>query len=219
MPRMHTMLRALLPAAALLLVAGSGPVLAKESLTARLDAPIAIGTPPGTEIMVGVTVTAPSADGSSTEPVYGSPIYLRLTGRHGATTDAMGEPAGPSGHYVMRITVPAGGVRGVEVGMRGTSDLPIRLQEDPLTFRAIGPTTAQVAPAPTPALTPFARAAAAPASQIAAQAAPPPVTPAPEPALPAVVVLVAAAIVVAGVLVVYAVRRRRIDAVSRARGA
>ncbi len=62
------------------------PVAAKQWLEARFDAPIAMDTPGGTEILVGIMVTAPAEDG--TNPVVGSPIYLKLTGRYGDTTRA-----------------------------------------------------------------------------------------------------------------------------------
>lgn len=144
---------------------GAGKALGKESMMATLDAPIAFATPPGTEILVGMTVTALADTGIV--DVVGSPIVLILTGRHGATTEAFGatpDRARP-GHYEMRITIPEGGVRAADVVIRGSSggqqvDLPIRLMEDPFTFGGVTARTAQVAPAPTPMLTPFPRATA-----------------------------------------------------------
>ncbi len=58
--------------------AAAVPALAKEGLDARFDAPIALGTPAGTELLVGVTVSALDEDG--VHPVYGSPIVLILSG-------------------------------------------------------------------------------------------------------------------------------------------
>jgi len=146
-------------AAAVLLLAVAAPVAAKENLVARLDAPIALGTPAGTMLLVGVTVTLP--EGAVEHPVDGSPIYLRLTGRDGSATWALGATDGKPGHYVMRIVVPAGGARAAEVGMHGSSDLPIRLVGEPFRAGPVTAGTAQVAPPPVPALTPFPRASAA----------------------------------------------------------
>jgi hypothetical protein len=158
-------LAAVLAATALVAVAAL-PVLAKEFLQATLDAPIALATPPGTEIIVGVTVMAPGDDGSMI-PVDGSPIQLILTGRGGSTTRAAGAADGKPGHYLMRIEIPAGGARGVEVVMHGTTDLPLVLMEEAFTFGGITPKTAQVAPPLTPPLTPFPRASGAAAAPAA----------------------------------------------------
>jgi hypothetical protein len=134
----------------LLALAAAVPVFAKEGMEARLDAPIARDTPPGTELLVGMTVTY--AEGSEVHPVEGSPIYLRLTGPGGDSSVNLGRQ-GKSGHYTMRITVPAGGIASVEVGIRGTSDLAITVVGEPLMAGGITPLTAQAAPAITPAPT------------------------------------------------------------------
>ena len=168
----------------LVLAAGAVPALAKEGMLARLDAPIALGTPPGAELLVGVTVTI--SDAGIDRPVEGSPIQLVLTGREGSSMRAAGAPEGKPGHYVMRITVPAGGARRAEVVMHGTSDLPIALTDDPFAFGSVTAGTAQVAPPLKAAMTPFPRASAAAAAPVAiAPAAPVPVGPATEPAAPA----------------------------------
>jgi len=150
--------------AGVLLACLAVPVLAKEFLQAHLDAPIAMDTPPGTEILVGVTV-----DDGSNGPVEGSPIQLVLTGRDGSTTRAAGAADGIAGHYVMRIVIPAGGARDAQVVMHGTSDLPITLTEDPFTFGGVTARTAQVAPPLAPPMTPYPRPsvdAAAPAASV-----------------------------------------------------
>lgn len=160
--------------ACLLLAIAAQPALAKELFQAALDAPIAMDTPPGTTILVGVTVTMP--DGDIVRPIEGSPIYLRLFGRDGSSTRAAGVADVPRGHYTMLIEIPAGGARRVEVGIHGTTDLPITLLTDPLAFGGITAHTAQAAPALAPALTPFPRASAAAAVE------PAPVVPDPAPA-------------------------------------
>ena len=207
---------ALLAALALAAVA-AGPALAKEGFQAFLDAPIGRDTPGGTTLLVGLTVSFP--DGSVTHPVEGSPIYLELVGRDGSSVREMGRED-KSGHYVVRIDVPPAGISAVEVGVRGTSDLPILLQGTALVPGGIGALTAQVAPPLPPAPTPFTRASVAPPAVV-----PPAVAPAAKPAavplsaptattsMPTAVLLVASGIVVgllAGVaLTLLASRRSR----------
>jgi hypothetical protein len=166
-------LATVLALAALSLHAGAGPASAKEGLMAAFDAPIAFDTPPGTELLVGVTVTVLGEDGE--HPVFGSPIVLILTGRDGTETEARGvEDA--TGHYVMRITVPPGGARDARVVMRGTggdgpADIELIVTNDPFTFGGVSPRTAQVAPAPSPAPTPLTQEPAAPAAGAPAEPA------------------------------------------------
>ncbi len=190
--------------AALLLATAGLPAIAKEFMQATLDAPIAMGTPGGTEILVGMTVTVP--DGDVMRPVEGSPIYLKLFGRDGSSTRASGVADREPGHYTMRILVPGGGARRAEVGIHGTTDLPIILMADPFTFGGITARTAQVAPALAPGITPFPRASDAPAAVPAAPAAPAPVETSPTSPFLVAVMLLAAVVVAAGL--VLAVRRR-----------
>jgi hypothetical protein len=170
--RIARVLAALLAIGALLLVAVA-PAAAKEFLQARLEAPISFQSPPGAELEVAVVVTVP--DGVENHPVDGSPIWLRLIGPKGDTTEAPGTMGTGPGRYVMRIEVPAGGPRRLELFMRGTGDLPILLDGDPFTFRPIGAGTAQLAPA-LAAATPRAPAVATPLAN-----APAPARPAAEP--------------------------------------
>ncbi len=72
----------------------------------------------------------------TTISVDGSPIWLRLTGPTGDVTEAPGVMGPGPGRYEMRIRVPEGGPRDLEVMIRGSSDLPIFLMEDPFTFRS-----------------------------------------------------------------------------------
>jgi hypothetical protein len=173
---------ALVPALALTLAltAPAGPVVAKEGFQARLDAPIARDTPGGTTLLVGMTVTFP--DGPVDHPVEGSPIYLELVGRDDSSVIAMGREDATRGHYLARIEVPASGVSSVEIGVRGTSNLPIIVLGATLVPGGIGARTAQVAPALALAPTPFARASVAPPA-VAPPAVAPAVAPADEPAV------------------------------------
>ena len=199
--------RSIAVAAALLAVALlAAPVAAKEFVEARLDAPIAMGTPGGTEILVGIQVSVSEPDGI--HPVEGTPMYLRLFGRDGSTTRAAAAADKTPGHYTFRIAIPAGGARDLEIGIHGTSDLPVMLGgDDPFTFGGITARTAQLAPPLAPAPTPVARVAA-PVAPVATPAT----QPAPESATPGVTLAaVVLAVLAAGLLVAAArtVRARR----------
>ena len=177
------------------------PVAAKQWLEARLDAPIAMDTPGGTEILVGIMVTTQAPEGLN--PVVGSPIYLKLTGRDGDTTRAAAAGDRTPGHYTVRIAIPAGGAREAEIGIHGTSDLPVMIMNDPFTFGSITARTSQVAP---PLATPNV---VRPAASVAAPAAAPVATPAPAPAVPTAGVLAVLAIVGIAALGVALIARRR----------
>ena len=169
---------AVLAAATALLLIAVVPAAAKEFLQARLEAPISFDSPPGAELQVAVLVTLP--DGGENHPVDGSPIALRLYGPDGDSTEAPGITGSAPGRYVMRIEVPAGGARRLEVFLRGSSDLPIMLTEDPFTFKPMGNGTAQLWPAPVAAAPRAPVAVATPATRPAPQPQPQPVaTPAP----------------------------------------
>jgi hypothetical protein len=96
------------------------PVLAKEGAEAKLDTAIHRDAEPGSTIDVGWSVFMVTASGE--EPVYGSPIYIKLVAPDGSSTEAGGteKPAG-SGHYTASIVVPKGGIQDVVVAMVGTA--------------------------------------------------------------------------------------------------
>ena len=177
------------------------PVAAKQWLEARFDAPIAMDTPGGTEILVGITVTTPVEEGIN--PVVGSPVYLQLTGRYGDTTRAAAAGDRAPGHYTVRIAIPAGGAREAEIGIDGTTGMPMMIMNDPFTFGSITAGTAQLAP---PLATP---AVVRPAASSVAAPAPTAATPAPAPTIPMAGVLAALAIVGVAALAIALVARRR----------
>ncbi len=196
-----------LGAVALLLAVAVAPASAKELLQARLEAPISFQSPPGSELEVAVLVTVPGETGM--DPVDGSPIWLRLFGPKGDVIEAPGRMGTGPGRYVMRIEVPAGGPRRLEVVMRGTGDLPITLVDDPFTFRPIGAGTARLA-APLPIATPFAKPAGpgGPAAQPAVVPPPAAAGDVPPWLAPALAVLVVTAVVLATAVVVRRARGR-----------
>ena len=216
---------AALIAAVALVAALAVPASAKVFNEATLDAPIAMDTPPGTEILVGVTVVAPGADGAM-HPVEGSPIRLILTGRDWSTTYADGAADGRPGHYLMRIEIPTGGARGAQVTIHGTMEL-VMLMADPFTFGGVTARTAQVAPPLTPRPPASAPAAVAPVAPVAPAPGVPQADPvgAAAPSGPPLVlgVGVAALAVSAALLLLALVRRagsgRRADVAGRTPGA
>lgn len=198
----------ILSIATVIALVGAPAVLAKEWMEVTLDAPIAMGTPGGTEIIVGLTVTVPDPETGELHPVEGTPLQIRLVGPEGATTQGVATADGVPGHYTATIAIPEGGARDIEFGIGGSWDMAVMVKEDPFAFGEISDRTAQLAPV----------AAAAPVKvapvEPASPAAQPAVEPAPEaaPAPPAVapellvsIVVLAALAVAAGV----AVRRRR----------
>jgi len=206
-------------ALAMALMAFAAPALAKEALDAQLEAPIARDTPGGTILLLGVRVTMTDATG--THDIDASPVYVRLTGPDGDSSLALATQSRP-GHYTVRVTVPVGGVKAVEVGMHGSPDLPYNLVGFTIVPGSISAKTAQVAP-PLPAATaPVARATAAPRVVAPAQPAAQPVasTPVAAPADPgpAVLVVGALALVAVGLVALALVRRTRIAAHPRLSG-
>jgi hypothetical protein len=198
--------------ATMLVLAGALPVAAKEDMQARLDAPIGGATPGGTTLIVGLMVTVAGTE--TRDPVEGSPIYLVLRGPGGSSRAALIDLGPKRGHYTMRVTVPEGGVTAIEVGLAGSSDLPIEVVGTWLVAGGVTPDTAQVAPAEAPAPAPAgagtapvpAPVAVAPQPALAPAApAQAPVTPAPLPLLLGGVL----ALVLAAVILAMAVRGSR----------
>ena len=146
---MHTSIRrtaavpAVVAALAIALTAFAAPVLAKEALDAQLEAPIARDTPGGTTLLLGVWLTM--TDETGTHDIDGSPVYVRMTGPDGGSTVARATQTSP-GHYAARITVPASGVKAVEVGMDGSTSSPFNLVGFTIVPGSISARTAQVAP-------------------------------------------------------------------------
>lgn len=117
------MLRRQLPNALLLstllaLTATTG-VLGKDGAIVTLDASLPADPQPGSEITVGWTVETPGDDGQMA-PFNAEGMFIRLIPATGDPVEAVGRQ-GPAGHYVASVTVPAGGIRDVEVGLRGES--------------------------------------------------------------------------------------------------
>ena len=102
---------------------------AKEGARARLAMPLPVEATAGTRVRVEWTVDVPDGKGGRTS--FGaSQMFVRLLGRVGArSTIAFTDTRG--GRNVAEITVPAGGIGGIRVGLRGTTDITFPLDNDP----------------------------------------------------------------------------------------
>lgn len=117
------MLRRQLPNAlllsTLLALAATPGVLGKDGAIVTLDASLPADPEPGSEITVGWTVETPGEDGQMA-PFNAEGMFIRLIPATGDPVEAVGQQS-PAGHYVASVTVPAGGISGIEVGLRGES--------------------------------------------------------------------------------------------------
>jgi hypothetical protein len=123
-PRFDPMTRLARPLATFLALAAlaslsAAPALAKEGAEARLDTAIPRDAEPGSTLEVGWSVFF-LADGVE-QPIFGSPVYVRLVSPDGsASSDVAGVETPPgSGHYEASIVVPEGGIGEVIVAMVG----------------------------------------------------------------------------------------------------
>ena len=106
-------------AGAILSLALVPAAFAKEGVEVTLAAPISAGAQPGDTVTVFFTLTKITEAGTS--PLRGSPVFLRLSGRSGATTEAAGVETKTPGTYEAKIVIPAGGAYRAEFGIHGTS--------------------------------------------------------------------------------------------------
>lgn len=119
-PRFRRLLA--VPMLLLAIAALAGPAAAKEGAEAWFDTPIDLGAEPGSAIDVGWSVVVVA--GEERSPMIGSPVFIRLVppaGSGEAVTEFGTERPSGSGHYVASIIVPAGGIAGIEVGLRGSA--------------------------------------------------------------------------------------------------
>lgn len=103
-------------------LAAAVPAAAKEGAHAHLLAPLPAHPNPGTFITVRWSVDVPGPGGKRV-PFGAIGMFVRLVGGDGAsTTAAAPQVYGPP--YSVRIRVPAGGVRDIQIGLRGWALTP-----------------------------------------------------------------------------------------------
>lgn len=140
--RSRRLLRVLVAvAAAVSLVVGAGSVaLGKEGGKARLTTPLPLGASPGQTITVAWTLSDVDEQGVQ-RPFNAIGAFVRLRSASGgvATMAFATADAHPLGRYDARVTVPNGGIGGIEIGLRGTTDVIFPLENDPFAVRAAAP--------------------------------------------------------------------------------
>lgn len=141
---------ALLALVGLVAVAAAG---AKEGAVARLTTPLPLDARAGTAIRVAWVVDVPDGKGGR-EPFSANEMFVRLLSRTGAVATTGFADTAADGGNATTVKVPAGGIGGVRVGLRGMgcdtsgcrpSDASFPLANDP--FRSPGGARCDVAAA------------------------------------------------------------------------
>jgi hypothetical protein len=104
--------------------------LAKEGVEARLLTTVPKDAAPGSTIRIAWRL----ADLSG-RPFGAGGIFVRLIGRGGASTEAVADEVS-RGRFASTATVPAGGLRGIRIGLRSVS-CGATCKESPLYFRIV----------------------------------------------------------------------------------
>jgi hypothetical protein len=116
----------------LLTLAVAVPAAAKEGAQAHLLTPLPGNAKAGALITVKWAVDVPGANGKRV-PFVASGMFARLVGRNGTSTTATATQVhGPA--YSVRIRVPRGGIRNVQVGLHGWALTPAGKHPAPLLF-------------------------------------------------------------------------------------
>lgn len=131
------------PAFALVVVVAALAVVAlapaKEGARARLTTILPLGSAPGTTLHIRWTVALP--DGKGSRPFRARGMFVRLLSKTGAspTTGFAGGSMHAKGRYAAAVRVPAGGIGGIRMGLRGwnnlgdTGGLLFPVENDPFT--------------------------------------------------------------------------------------
>jgi hypothetical protein len=110
-------LLAILASTTILLLLAAPTALGKEGLSVNLLAPLPRDAQPGTKVPAFYTMTAITDDVES--PLHSKSTFIRLYGRDGAVTEAVGVEQKTPGLYKAMIEIPAGGIARGEFGVRG----------------------------------------------------------------------------------------------------
>jgi hypothetical protein len=108
----------------------------KEDARARLTTAVPLGAAPGTAIRVRWSVSVPDGKGGRA-PFGAMNMFVRLLSRTGASaTTGFSPQTRQTGRYSAQVKVPEGGIGGIRMGLRGTTDIVFPLENDP--FRSAG---------------------------------------------------------------------------------
>jgi hypothetical protein len=130
----------------------AGPVaFGKESVNARLLTPLRLDAAPGERITV-VWALGGADEHGRRQPFNAIGVFVRLVSASGGRpTIGFATPdAHPQGRYDAQVAVPEGGIGGVQIGLRGSSDggasdVLFPLENDPLAAPARGVAAGQKA--------------------------------------------------------------------------
>jgi hypothetical protein len=106
--------------------------LAKDDARARLTTPLPLGAKTGEMVRVGWKVYVPDGNGGQ-RPFGAGRMFVRLLSRKGAAPTIAFTDTDKRGLNRTRARVPVGGVGGVRIGLRGTTDIVFPLENDPFT--------------------------------------------------------------------------------------
>jgi hypothetical protein len=127
-------------AAAALLAAQ--PAAAKDGVKATLNTAIPLDAPAGTSLRIGWSLAYRDEQGRR-RPFAASAVFVRLLSRTGAGARTVYVSSGTytTGRYSASVTVPDGGIRDVQIGLRGftsgangthNADVVFPITNDPL---------------------------------------------------------------------------------------
>src|SRR3954470_13313979 len=113
--------------AGLVLVPGGA---AKEGVLAELTSTLPLAAPAGSTIDVSWSLSSPSG------PLNAMNVYVHLLGSGGQATEAAAFGAAhPDGRYAASVRVPLGGITGIRIGLKGTTEIFFPVVNDPTTLR------------------------------------------------------------------------------------
>jgi hypothetical protein len=149
--RRLTVVVAVLAAACWSLLAAGPVALGKENVTARLLTPLRLETSSGEQLTV-VWALGGADEHGRRQPFNAIGVFVRLrSATGGRPTIGFATPdAHPQGRYEAQVAVPKGGIGGVQIGLRGTSDgrasdVLFPLENDPFAAPARGAAASQEA--------------------------------------------------------------------------
>jgi hypothetical protein len=103
---------------------------AKEGARARLTTRLPLGASSGTTIRAQWTVEVRDDNGRR-RPFGASFMFVRLLSRTGAASTRGFADTDADGRNTAAVEVPVGGIGGVRIGLRGTTDIFFPLENDP----------------------------------------------------------------------------------------
>jgi hypothetical protein len=106
-----------------LAVAFAAPALAKEGAVAHLISRVPVHAKGGTTIRLEWRVYVPGPKGRR-EPFSANGMFVQLHGNQGTSTMATGrQDSRQRGTYSANVRVPRGGIREIQFGLHGSSDI------------------------------------------------------------------------------------------------